>query len=51
MGNRDTQAALHYHESTVHSEWSLRTNRHVLDWDNQPLSEPPKNPFRRVAGS
>jgi len=37
MGNRDTQAALHYHESTVHSEWSLRTNRHVLDWDNQPL--------------
>ncbi len=37
MGNRDTQAALRYHEATAHSEWSLRTNRHFLDWDNQPI--------------
>ena len=37
MGNRDTDAILAYHEATKHSEWSLRTSRHVLDWENQPL--------------
>jgi hypothetical protein len=37
MGNRDTEAILEYHESTKHSERSIRTNRHTLDWENQPL--------------
>ena len=37
MGNRDTQSALDYHNATKHSERSLRTGRHFLDWDNQPL--------------
>jgi len=37
MGNRDTDAILAYHEATKHSEWSLRTSRHVLDWPHQPL--------------
>jgi hypothetical protein len=36
MGNRDTDAILDYHESTKHSEWSVRTSRHTLDWDNLP---------------
>ena len=35
--NREIQAALDYHESTKHSEWSLRQNQHGLDWENQPL--------------
>jgi hypothetical protein len=37
MGNRDTQAALDYHEATKHSERSIRANGHFLDWANQPL--------------
>jgi SagB-type dehydrogenase family enzyme len=37
MGNRDTEAILTYHESTKHSERSIRTSRHTLDWENQPL--------------
>ena len=37
MGNRDTKAILEYHEATKHSEWSVRTSRHVLDWSSQPL--------------
>ena len=26
-----------YHERTKHSVASLQSNRHVLEWDNQPL--------------
>ena len=37
MDNRDTQAILEYHEATKHSEASIRTSRHTLDWENQPL--------------
>src|SRR5262249_17471693 len=37
MHNRDTRAILDYHEATKHSEWSIRTSRHDLDWENQPL--------------
>jgi len=36
--NQDTQAALSYHESTKHSEQSLRANVHFLDGENKPLS-------------
>ena len=35
--NRDTRAALAYHEATKHSERSVRTSTHVLDWANQPV--------------
>jgi len=38
MGNRDTQSALDYHNATKHSQRSIRTGRHSLDWDNQPLA-------------
>src|SRR6185436_13688301 len=27
-----------YHNSTKHSEWSVRATPHYLDWANQPLS-------------
>ncbi len=37
MDNRDTQAILDYHEATKHSEESIRSSRHTLDWANQPL--------------
>ena len=37
MGNRDTEAILEYHEATKHSESSIRSSRHTLDWHNQPL--------------
>ena len=37
MRNRDVAAAWKYHDATKHSEWSVRTNRHGLDWANQPL--------------
>lgn len=37
MGNRDTQSILEYHEATKHSEWSVRSSQHALDWENQPL--------------
>ncbi len=37
MSHRDPRAVLEYHEATKHSEWSLRRNRHRLEWDNQPL--------------
>jgi SagB-type dehydrogenase family enzyme len=36
-GNRDTAQAWAYHNATKHSEWSVRSNRHFLDWANQPL--------------
>ena len=35
--NQHIEAALHYHESTKHSEESLRADPHFLDFDNQPL--------------
>src|SRR3989441_6250984 len=34
--NHDTAYALNYHESTKHSEISLRTSGHYLDWANKP---------------
>jgi len=34
--NHDTAYALNYHESTKHSEISLRTSGHYLDWSNKP---------------
>jgi SagB-type dehydrogenase family enzyme len=32
----DTQAAWKYHDATKHSYQSIRSNRHFLDWANQP---------------
>jgi SagB-type dehydrogenase family enzyme len=37
MNNRDLQATWTYHNETKHSYESIRTNRHYLDWDNQPI--------------
>jgi SagB-type dehydrogenase family enzyme len=37
MNNRDTRAALNYHDATKHSVTSVRSNRHFLDFDNYPL--------------
>jgi SagB-type dehydrogenase family enzyme len=37
MNNCDAHSALDYHDATKHSELSLRTSRHFLDWNNQPL--------------
>ncbi|HWY28219.1 MAG TPA: SagB/ThcOx family dehydrogenase [Candidatus Sulfotelmatobacter sp.] len=34
--NTDTTYALNYHEATKHSEISLRTSAHYLDWANKP---------------
>ena len=36
MANADTQAALTYHETTKHSELSVRSSQHYLDRNNQP---------------
>src|SRR5712671_1171312 len=36
MNNRDTQATWKYHDGTKHSYWSIRSNRHFLDWANRP---------------
>jgi len=38
MSNKTTAATLEYHEATKHSEQSVRTSRHFLDFENQPLS-------------
>jgi SagB-type dehydrogenase family enzyme len=35
--NRQTDAARLYHEVTKHSYTSVRTDGHVLDWDNKPF--------------
>jgi hypothetical protein len=43
--NQNTQKALQYHETTKHSEESLRADRHVLDWANKPL------PFKVYRGA
>jgi len=37
MRNQEIRATVEYHEATKHSEWSLRANRHFLDFSNQPL--------------
>jgi SagB-type dehydrogenase family enzyme len=37
MRNWDVAAAWKYHDGTKHSAWSVRTNRHELDWANRPL--------------
>lgn len=36
MANENFDAALTYHEATKHSEISIRTDAHYLDWDNRP---------------
>ncbi len=36
MTNRDLQAAWKYHNQTKHSQESVRSNPHFLDWANQP---------------
>src|SRR5262245_5115892 len=35
--NRDVSRACAYHNSTKHSEWSVRSSAHYLDFANQPL--------------
>lgn len=35
--NDHTDAAWQYHTGTKHSYLSLRTQQHILDWDNKPL--------------
>src|SRR5215510_10223590 len=37
MANDDTNKAWAYHNATKHSEWSVQSSRHYLDWANQPL--------------
>ena len=37
MKNRDLEATWTYHNGTKHSYESIRTNRHYLDWENQPI--------------
>ena len=37
MKNRDLEAALVYHNSTKHSNQSIHTNPHYLDWEIKPL--------------
>jgi len=34
--NPDTNAARQYHDLTKHSYWSIRADKHYLDWANQP---------------
>jgi SagB-type dehydrogenase family enzyme len=36
--NRDLAATRTYHNSTKHSQQSIRADRHYLDWANQPLA-------------
>jgi SagB-type dehydrogenase family enzyme len=35
--NRNSEAALTYHQATKHSYTSIRTNPHFMDWSNHPL--------------
>ena len=37
MNNKEIQHALDYHEATKHSEVSIMTSRHYLDYDNRPM--------------
>lgn len=46
--NCDSDVALHYHNATKHSYASVRSNRHFLDFNNQPIPfkiYPTLNPF------
>src|SRR3972149_9613576 len=36
MKNRAITVALRYHQATKHSEISVRTSAHYLDWENRP---------------
>lgn len=36
--NHDLAATWTYHNGTKHSQQSIRSSRHYLDWDNQPLA-------------
>jgi SagB-type dehydrogenase family enzyme len=36
--NSDLIATWTYHNDTKHSQYSVRSSRHYLDWDNQPLA-------------
>ncbi len=38
MKNREIEAAWNYHNGTKHSYESIRSNRHYLDWENQPMA-------------
>jgi len=42
--NRNTEAALRYHDLTKHSYWSIRSSPHYLDWANKP------SPFKIYPG-
>jgi SagB-type dehydrogenase family enzyme len=35
--NRNSEVALHYHDTTKHSYASVRSNQHSLDFNNQPI--------------
>src|SRR5712692_8348460 len=41
MGSENFSSAQIYHDTTKHSELSVRTSRHYLDWENKP------SPFKR----
>src|SRR3989442_11416596 len=43
MVSEDASPILTYHEATKHSEISLRTSSHYLDWDNKP------SPFKQYS--
>ena len=34
--NKNIKYALEYHQETKHSEVSIRSSNHYLDWDNKP---------------
>jgi SagB-type dehydrogenase family enzyme len=38
LSNDDVSLAWAYHNATKHSEWSVRSSPHYLDWANQPKS-------------
>ena len=37
MTNRNTKAAWEYHDTTKHSQSSVRSNAHWMDWSNKPI--------------
>ena len=52
MKNRDISYAQEYHQETKHTEMSLRTSAHYLDWENKPFpfkiyEGPPSVPLPR----
>jgi SagB-type dehydrogenase family enzyme len=36
IGNRDIEEARDYHSATKHSNWSVRSGGHFLDWETKP---------------